>query len=107
MITDLPTQRIYALSVTNISQSFTYKMAAKINWHRYGTKLCHCHRIYTKKFLYRMLYTSDLPLLTFCATRLVYCIAFILFSSVLYFLLSRPTVYCTRDVCELCVSQCG
>jgi len=21
----------------------TYKMAAKINWHRYGTKLRHCH----------------------------------------------------------------
>ena len=27
-----------AISVTNISQSFTYKMAAKINWHGYGTK---------------------------------------------------------------------
>ena len=25
---------------------FTYKMAAKINWHRYGTKLRHCHRTY-------------------------------------------------------------
>jgi len=25
--------------MTNISQSFTYKMAAKINWHRYETKL--------------------------------------------------------------------
>ena len=35
-------------TVTNISQSFTCKMAAKINWHRYGTKLRHCHslRIY-------------------------------------------------------------
>ena len=22
---------------------FTYKTAAKINWHRYGTKLRHCH----------------------------------------------------------------
>jgi len=27
--------------VTNISQSFTYKMAAKINMHRYVTKLRH------------------------------------------------------------------
>ena len=26
-----------AITVTNISQTFTYKMAAKINWHRYGT----------------------------------------------------------------------
>jgi len=25
---------------------FTYKMAAKINWHRYGTKLRHCHLMY-------------------------------------------------------------
>ena len=22
-------------------------MAAKINWHRYGTKLRHCHRMYS------------------------------------------------------------
>jgi len=30
--------------VTNISSSFTYKMhAAKTSWHRYGTKLRHCH----------------------------------------------------------------
>ena len=26
----------------------TYKMAAKTSWHRYGTKLRHCHRIYTE-----------------------------------------------------------
>jgi len=32
--------------VTNISQRFTYKMAAKINWHRYGTKLRHWHPMY-------------------------------------------------------------
>jgi len=38
MITDLPTiKRFKHIRVTNISQSFTYKMAAKINWHRYGT----------------------------------------------------------------------
>ena len=35
-----------AVITTNISQSFTYKMAAKINWHRYGTKLRHCHPMY-------------------------------------------------------------
>jgi len=33
--------------VTNISESFTYKMAATINWHRRGTKLRHCHPMYT------------------------------------------------------------
>ena len=33
-------------TLTSISQSFTYKMAAKINWHRYGTKLRHCHPMY-------------------------------------------------------------
>jgi len=27
--------------------SFTHKMAAKISWHRYGTKLRHCHPKYT------------------------------------------------------------
>jgi len=31
--------------VTNISESFTYKVAAKINWHRCGTKLRQCHPI--------------------------------------------------------------
>jgi len=40
MINDLPvTNKAYlsAITVTTISKSFTYKMAAKINWHRYGT----------------------------------------------------------------------
>jgi len=32
-----------AVTVTNIYQSFTYKMAGKINWYRYGPNLCHCH----------------------------------------------------------------
>jgi len=32
--------------VTNISRSFTQKMAAKTSWHRYGTKLRHCHPMY-------------------------------------------------------------
>jgi len=38
MITDY-TNKAYLsdITVTNISQSFTYKMAAKINWRRYGT----------------------------------------------------------------------
>ena len=30
--------------VTNISKSFTYRMAAKTSWNRYGRKLHHCHR---------------------------------------------------------------
>ena len=49
MITDL-TNKAYlsAITVTNIFQSFTYKMAAEIDWHRYGTKLRHCHRMYNK-----------------------------------------------------------
>ena len=45
MITDLPTR---AITVTNIYQIFTYKMAAKINWHRYRTKLRHCHSMHTR-----------------------------------------------------------
>jgi len=35
MINNLPKKRIP-----------TYKMAAKTNWHRYGSKLRHCHTIY-------------------------------------------------------------
>ena len=35
------------LSVTTVKKTFvrvfTFKMAAKIYWHRYGTKLRHCH----------------------------------------------------------------
>jgi len=34
--------------VTNISKSFTHKMAAKTSWHRYGTKLRDFHRMYRK-----------------------------------------------------------
>jgi len=30
------------ITVTDVFQSFTYKMAAKINSHRYGTKLGPC-----------------------------------------------------------------
>ena len=33
-----------AFTATNTSRSFTYKMAAIINWHRYGT--IHCHPVY-------------------------------------------------------------
>ena len=33
--------------MADISRSFTYKMAAKTNWHRYGTKLRHCHPMYS------------------------------------------------------------
>jgi len=32
-----------AITVTNIFESFTCKMAAKINWHRYEPLLRHCH----------------------------------------------------------------
>ena len=36
-----------AITVTNISKSFTHKMAAIINWYRYGTKLRYCYPMYT------------------------------------------------------------
>ena len=35
------------ITVRNIYDSFNHKMAAKTNWHRYGTKLRHCHSMYT------------------------------------------------------------
>ena len=37
-----------AITVTDISKSFTRKMAAKINWHRCETKLRHCHLMYSR-----------------------------------------------------------
>ena len=45
MIINLPTKR--DIRVTNISKSFTYKMAAETSWHRQGTILRHCHPTYT------------------------------------------------------------
>jgi len=35
------------VTVTNISKSFTHKMAAKTD--RHGAKLRHCHRMYTNQ----------------------------------------------------------
>jgi len=35
------------ITVANISESFTHKMAAKTSWRRYGTKLRHCHPMYS------------------------------------------------------------
>jgi len=34
--------------VTNISKGFTHKMAVKISWHRYGTKLRDGHPMYNE-----------------------------------------------------------
>jgi len=43
-ITDFTNEAyLSTITVANIFQSFTYKMAAKINGHRYRTKLHHCH----------------------------------------------------------------
>jgi len=32
----------------HFSVLFTYKMAPKINCHKYGTELCHCHPMYSE-----------------------------------------------------------
>jgi len=46
MITDLQTK--LSLNREKIfMRVFTYKMAAKINWHRYGTKLRHCRAVHS------------------------------------------------------------
>ena len=34
------------ITVANISESFTHKTAAKTSWHRYESKLRHCHSMY-------------------------------------------------------------
>jgi len=48
------TNKVYlsAIIVTSIFQSFTCKMAAKTSWHGYGTKLRHCHCMYTRARYY-------------------------------------------------------
>ena len=38
-----------AIKATNISKSFTYKMAPKLNLHRYGTKSRHRYPMYTNR----------------------------------------------------------
>jgi len=49
MIINLPTKQILSdVAVTNISQSFKHNMASKTSWHRYVTKLCHCHPMYSR-----------------------------------------------------------
>jgi len=45
------------ITVTNLSQSFTHKMAVKTSWHRYGTKLRHCHPVYTRVAYVVCIYT--------------------------------------------------
>ena len=45
MIINLLIKRIQAIS--QFYQSFVHKMVAQTNWHRYGTKLRHCHPMYT------------------------------------------------------------
>jgi len=37
MIIDLPTKRMRYHSGKHFSEFYVYKMAAKINWHEYGT----------------------------------------------------------------------
>jgi len=60
------------MPVTNIYQSFTYKMAAKINWHRYGTKVrhCHCHPMYCCCCCRRHRVAYVLPLWSTCWSSL-------------------------------------
>jgi len=45
-ITNLPNKAYLSdNTMTNISKSFTHKMVAKTGWHRYETKLRHCHPV--------------------------------------------------------------
>jgi len=52
MIINLDKAYLSDSRVTNISKSFTNKMAAKASWYRYGTKLRHCHPIYIYIYIY-------------------------------------------------------
>ena len=74
MIADLPTKRIQTLSqwrtfliwwnfISIFLRGFTYEMAAEISWHRYGTKLRHCHPVYRARKCVVTLAFSALTLL--------------------------------------------
>ena len=63
MITNLATHKakLSDTRVTNISKGFTHKTAAITSWHRYGTKLRHCHTmsiVYTRLSLADWFYLS-------------------------------------------------
>jgi len=49
--TNLNKTYLIYIPVANISGSFTHKMAAKTSWHRYVTKLRHCHPMYSLIFV--------------------------------------------------------
>ena len=56
------------MTATNISQRFHLQDGGKINWHRYGTKLRHCHPVYFRvsvKIL-NSIETAELTELVFC-----------------------------------------
>jgi len=65
MITNLYTDKAHLSdsTVTSIYKSFTHKMAAKTSWHRYGTKLRHCHPMYNKtvKMMHQFCISLDTP----------------------------------------------
>jgi len=66
MITDLPTKRISSITVTKISQCFTYKMAAKNSGRRYETELRHCYSMNI-----HLLLTIDIE---WCGAGMVVCL---------------------------------
>ena len=49
------------VTVRNIYESFTNKMAAKTSWHKYGTKLRHCHPMYINTLTYLLTYLHLQP----------------------------------------------
>jgi len=58
----------------NISESFTYMMAAKINWHRCGTKLRRCHPMYCDSVVDRITWYNFVHYAVTSYNSSVYCI---------------------------------
>jgi len=65
MIINLSTKRISVIRVTNITRSFTNKMAAETSLHRYGTKLRNCHPMYFGPGQYYVEYSSSSQFICF------------------------------------------
>ena len=78
------------IKVTDIFQSFTYKMAAKINWHRYRTKLRHCHPMYKLDRIVKVLRTCQIHA---NITVVVHKIIFVIIYNLLCQLLCRYFYY--------------
>ena len=81
--------------MTNISPSFTYKMAAKINWYRYGTIITSLSP-YVLRFVLMKIWYSAVGMSVYHVTRSVLISVWPYFVDALWNLECQPLFYCPR-----------